>query len=99
MDGTRDQFFSGTALAFNQDRALRGGDGANGLLQLFHGPADTDNVVERIAGRGIALEREVLTAESNFFQGAVDGQLDFVEQGGRLTDVVGCASGFDGLNG
>ena len=57
-----DQLFSGSTLAVDQDRALGGSHGADGLLELFHRRAHADDVVQRIAGGGIALERKILPA-------------------------------------
>ena len=63
VNGARNEFFTGAALAVNQNRAGGGGDGAYRLLQLLHGPAGADDVVERVAGGGIAAQRKVLLAE------------------------------------
>ncbi len=99
VHGPGHEFLAGAAFAVNQNRALGGGHGANGLLQFFHGGTDADDVVERVAGGGIAFEGEVLAAERHFLESAVDGQLDFVDQSGRLADVVGGAAGFHGFDG
>ena len=99
MDGAGDEFFAGAAFAMDQNRARRGGDGANRLLELLHGGAGANDVVERVAGGGVAAQRKVLFAEIEFFDGAIDGQLDLVDQAGTLANVVGRASRFYGFHG
>ena len=63
VDGAGYKFFAGAALAVNQDRAGGGGDGAHRLLELLHGGTGADDVVERVAGGGVAAQGEVLLAE------------------------------------
>ena len=63
VNGAGHQFFTGAALPVDQNRAGGGGDGANRLLELLHGRAGADDVVERIAGGGVAAQREILLAE------------------------------------
>ena len=97
VDGAGDQFFAGAAFAVDQNGAGGGGDGAHRLLELLHGAAGADDVVERVAGGGVAAQREVLLAQVEFLDRAIDGQLDFIDQPGTLANVVGGASGFHGL--
>src|SRR5262249_18296586 len=99
VHGARDQFLAGAALAVDQDRAVGRSDGADGLLELLHSAAGADDIVQRVAGRGVTPESEVLLAEGRLFEGPVDGQLDFVDQSGALTDVIGGATSPDGLDG
>ena len=90
----RDQLFAGTAFAIDQNRALRGCNGADRLLKFLNRGTSSNYVFEGVSGGGVALERKVLTAECDFFERAPDCQLDFVDQSGRLPNVIGGASGF-----
>src|ERR1700722_17554738 len=99
MHGASHQFLASAALAMNQNRAGGRGHNAHRLLQFFDGAARSDDVVERVAGGGVAAQREVLFAEIEFLESAVDGQLDFVNQARTLADVVGRASGLYRLHG
>ena len=92
MHGPGRQFFSGSALAVNQDRALGGSNCADRLLQLLHRRTDTYNIVERISRRSIPFKREILPAEVNLLQRPADGELDLIYQSWRLANVVGRAA-------
>ena len=98
MDGAGYQFFTGAALAVNQDGAGGGSDGAQSLFQLLHGRARADDVVERVVGSGVAAQGKVLLAQRQFFENAIDGQFDFVDQAGTFANVIGRASGFHGFH-
>src|SRR5208282_1302005 len=92
MHGAGNQFLTGSALAIDQNRAAGGGDGADGLLQLFERWAGADDVVERVACSRVAPQREVLTAERDFRKRARDGQFDLVDKAGTLADVIARAA-------
>jgi hypothetical protein len=62
VDSAGHQFFTGTALAVNQNRAGSGSDCAEGLLQLLHRGAGADDVVERVVRSSVAAQGEVLLA-------------------------------------
>src|SRR5579864_2447274 len=94
----RNQLFTGAAFAVNQNCAGRGGDGADGLLQLLHGWAGANNVVQRVARGGIAPQSKVLLAEGQLLDCPVDGKFDLVHQSRTLTDIVRGASGLHRLN-
>src|SRR5262249_46028221 len=98
MYSPRDQFLSGTALAIDEDGALCRSYGANRLFQFLHGGADTDDVIQGVARRGIALKSKILPAEGDFFEDAADGQLDLPDHPWRLANVVGSAAGFHRLD-
>src|SRR5262249_15850927 len=98
VNRARDQLFSGAAFAMDQDGAGRGGHGADRLFQFLHGSTGTDDVVQRVAGSRIPAQREVLLAERQFFDRAVDGELDFIDQAGALADVVGGTTRLDRLD-
>ena len=99
MHGAGDQFLAGSAFAENQDRAAGGGDGADGLLQLFERGTDADDVVERVARGRVAAQRKVLPAERNFRERARDREFDFVDQSRTFADVIGRAARFHRLHG
>src|SRR5579862_3182931 len=98
MHGAGDQFLSRTTFAMNQNRAGGRSDGSNRLLELFHRGARADDVIEGIPGSGIAAKREILLAERQLLENAIDRQLDFVDQSRTLADIVGCAASLHRLD-
>ena len=48
IEGVRDQFLAGAALAGNEDRHVLRGDAANRLVHFLHGRTDTDNGIGAI---------------------------------------------------
>ena len=95
MHCPRHKFLAGSTFAIDQNRALSGGNRADGLLELVHRHADAHNVVERIASGGIALECEILAAQRHLFERTVNCQFNFIHQAGRLADVIRSASRLD----
>ena len=63
VHGAGDEFFTGAAFAVDQNRAGGRSHGAHRLLELLHGAARADDVVERVAGGGVAAQRKILLAE------------------------------------
>ena len=98
MDGAGDQLFAGAALAADDDGAVGGGDGADGLLEPAHGLALADEIVERVVLRGVALEGGVLLAQLGAVQGQGGGAQHIFEEFGTFADVVE-GSGVEGLDG
>ena len=98
MNGAGNKLFAGAALAMDQHRARSRRDRTHGLLQFLHRRAGSDDVVERVAGGGIAAQGKVLLAEDQFLKGAVHRQLDLIDQARILADVVGRASGLHRLH-
>src|SRR6185437_13131195 len=80
MHGACDQLLPCATLAIDQHRALSRRDSANSLLELLHGGAGADDVVERVSGSGVPFESKVLAAESNFFQSFADCDFDLIDQ-------------------
>ena len=99
VHGAGHQFFTGAALAVDQHRAGRGSDSADRLLELLHGAAGADDVVERVARGGVAAQREILLAESNFSSARLIASLISSTRPGTLANVVGGASRFHGFHG
>ena len=99
MHGAGNQFFAGAALAVNQDRALGGGNGTDGLLQLLDRRTGAYDVVQRVARGGITLESKVLAAERDFFE-RLGGWPSLISStiARRLANIVGRASGLDRLH-
>jgi hypothetical protein len=79
----------------NQDSARRRSDGAYRLLELLHGRAGTDDVIERVVRCSIAAQGEILFAESQLFEHPADGEPDLIDQTGTLANVIGGSSRFD----
>src|ERR1700674_2933920 len=99
MDGSRNQFFTGSTFTVDQNRAAGGGDGADGLLQFFERRTCTDDVVKRVARSRVAAEGKVLAAERYFRERAGNGEFDLVHQSRTLADVIGRAARLDRLHG
>ena len=98
MDGAGDQLLAGAALATDDDGAVGGGDGADGLLELAHGLALADEVIKRVALGGVALESGVLLAQVGTIHGQGDGAEEIFEELGAFADVVE-GSGVQSLDG
>jgi hypothetical protein len=62
VNGASYQFFTGSTFAVDQHRAGSGSDGADRLLQLLHGPAGADDILQRVVRSGIATQSKVLFA-------------------------------------
>ncbi len=93
------KFFTGTAFTMDQNRAGRGSDSADCLLEFVDRRAGANDIVERVTGRSVATQGKVLLAQHQLFQGAAESQLDFIDQAGVLANVVGgsaCLYGLDG---
>jgi len=86
--GAGNQFLAGATFAIDQDGAGRWKQRANGLLQFFHGGTDADDVIERVAGSGVAGATRSSACSAPLSSETVYGQLDFVDRPGLLADVV-----------
>src|SRR5208283_4125997 len=99
MHGAGDEFFTGSALAIDEDRAAGGRNGADGLLQLFQSRTYADDVVERVARGRVTAQGKVLAAEGNLGKRAGYSKFDLVHEARTLADVVGRAARFHRLHG
>ena len=68
------------------------------MFQLLHRGTDADDVIERVPGIGVALESKILPAKIHLLQRAIDGELDFIHQAGRFTDVIGGTASLHGFD-
>ncbi len=99
MDGAGHQFLARAAVAVDQHGAVGGGHGANSGLQALHAAADADNVFQRVASGGIALQGKILAAKRLLGKGLAHGDFHVFDQAGALAQVVEGTAGLDGLHG
>src|SRR5207245_3480021 len=85
-------------LSVDDASAVGGSHAADRMLAFLHCRADTNSVVQRIVGCGIAPQRKILFAECDLLQGTVDSKFDLVYQSRTFADVIRCPAGFDCLN-